>query len=301
MHRRQRDDHVRRRPGLPPSSAAETRIDSDHDDRAQRRRRDTIHGEAGQDVLVGGSAGDRIDGEQDEDLIFGDNVQLDAGATGDATTRASGRCWRADLRLRRRPAPRRRARTATSATPERRTPTGRTSGSTTAPRRSRPGDPDDAAGLFVNRSCRLRRRLHRGRRGRRRDLRPARQRHDSGRRRSIDGARSPARRGRPAATGDPLGPLADRQRASSSCRPTATTTSRAAAATTSIFGNLGQDDIIGGSSDLYFGLSTPAKRPDGADLIFGGSGTRIAHGDIGDATRRRGRSTDRMGMRTTPT
>jgi Ca2+-binding RTX toxin-like protein len=59
-----------------------------------------------------------------------------------------------------------------------------------------------------------------------------------------------------------------------------------------LFGNLGQDDLIGGSSSL-FTLSYPgdpndpnetpediaskdrALRPDGADLIFGGSGTRI--------------------------
>ena len=37
-----------------------------------------------------------------------------------------------------------------------------------------------------------------------------------------------------------------------------------------IFGNLGQDDIIGGSSDLY-GLTTWDARPDGRDIIFGGS------------------------------
>ena len=40
-----------------------------------------------------------------------------------------------------------------------------------------------------------------------------------------------------------------------------------------IFGNLGQDDIIGGSSSL-FSLTSPTLRPDGADLIFGGAGTR---------------------------
>ncbi|MGC9329054.1 MAG: hypothetical protein ACP5I1_15575, partial [Candidatus Hinthialibacter sp.] len=40
-----------------------------------------------------------------------------------------------------------------------------------------------------------------------------------------------------------------------------------------IFGNLGQDDIIGGSSDL-FGLTAPEQRPDGSDLIFGGAGVR---------------------------
>ena len=50
-----------------------------------------------------------------------------------------------------------------------------------------------------------------------------------------------------------------------------------------IFGNLGQDDIIGGSSNL-FSLTTAAQRPDGADLIFGGAGTDIARNDVGDGT-----------------
>jgi Ca2+-binding RTX toxin-like protein len=43
-----------------------------------------------------------------------------------------------------------------------------------------------------------------------------------------------------------------------------------------IFGNLGQDDIIGGSSSL-FSLDQRDERPDGGDLIFGGSGTKIGH------------------------
>src|SRR5690606_13353725 len=53
-----------------------------------------------------------------------------------------------------------------------------------------------------------------------------------------------------------------------------------------IFGGLGQDDIVGGSSSL-FGLSDldPAiargLRPDGSDLIFGGAGTRIGRNDAG--------------------
>ena len=45
-----------------------------------------------------------------------------------------------------------------------------------------------------------------------------------------------------------------------------------------IFGNLGQDDLVGGSSDFYT-LTTPDLRPDGADLIFGGSGTRVGRND----------------------
>ena len=48
-----------------------------------------------------------------------------------------------------------------------------------------------------------------------------------------------------------------------------------------IFGNLGQDDIIGGSSSL-FGTSTASQRPDGSDLIFGGSGTHAGLNDLGD-------------------
>ena len=50
-----------------------------------------------------------------------------------------------------------------------------------------------------------------------------------------------------------------------------------------IFGNLGQDDIVGGSSDL-FSLTTAAKRQDGTDVIYGGSGTMVARNDAGLAT-----------------
>jgi len=45
-----------------------------------------------------------------------------------------------------------------------------------------------------------------------------------------------------------------------------------------IFGDLGQDDIVGGSS-TFFSLTTRLLRPDGSDLIFGGSGTRIGRDD----------------------
>ncbi len=52
-----------------------------------------------------------------------------------------------------------------------------------------------------------------------------------------------------------------------------------------IFGNLGQDDIIGGSSEWYT-LISPDLRPDGADMIFGGSGQRADHGhDVSDGNR----------------
>ena len=55
-----------------------------------------------------------------------------------------------------------------------------------------------------------------------------------------------------------------------------------------IFGNLGQDDIIGGSSNL-FSLKNDSDpeadrnlRPDGSDMIFGGSGTEIDHDELFD-------------------
>ncbi|MFO0865541.1 MAG: hypothetical protein U0744_12975, partial [Gemmataceae bacterium] len=48
-----------------------------------------------------------------------------------------------------------------------------------------------------------------------------------------------------------------------------------------IFGNLGQDDIIGGNSN-QFGLTTTAQRGDGADMIFGGAGIDLARNDAGD-------------------
>jgi Ca2+-binding RTX toxin-like protein len=50
-----------------------------------------------------------------------------------------------------------------------------------------------------------------------------------------------------------------------------------------IFGNLGQDDLIGGSSNL-FGTPTASDRPDGSDIIYGGSGTRADRNNPGDTT-----------------
>ena len=49
-----------------------------------------------------------------------------------------------------------------------------------------------------------------------------------------------------------------------------------------MFGGLGQDDMIGGSSAL-FGLVDEEMRPDGSDAIFGGAGIDIARNHIGDA------------------
>jgi Ca2+-binding RTX toxin-like protein len=47
-----------------------------------------------------------------------------------------------------------------------------------------------------------------------------------------------------------------------------------------VFGNQGQDDIVGGSSSL-FSLDTRAERPDGEDILFGGAGTRTARNILG--------------------
>ncbi len=47
-----------------------------------------------------------------------------------------------------------------------------------------------------------------------------------------------------------------------------------------MFGNLGQDDLVGGSSD-FFSLDQPYLRPDGSDRIFGGSGTATSRSNDG--------------------
>jgi Ca2+-binding RTX toxin-like protein len=51
-----------------------------------------------------------------------------------------------------------------------------------------------------------------------------------------------------------------------------------------IFGNLGQDDIIGGSSTLFSLSGNENLRPDGSDLIFGGAGTDISRNNLGDGS-----------------
>jgi len=48
-----------------------------------------------------------------------------------------------------------------------------------------------------------------------------------------------------------------------------------------IYGGLGQDDLIGGNSTL-FGLTTHDQRPDGSDLIFGGNGDMTDRNNLGD-------------------
>jgi Ca2+-binding RTX toxin-like protein len=50
-----------------------------------------------------------------------------------------------------------------------------------------------------------------------------------------------------------------------------------------IFGDYGQNDLIGGNSDL-FGGATPQQRSDGSNLIFGGDGNRISRSNCGDGT-----------------
>ncbi|MEQ9410084.1 MAG: hypothetical protein RIK87_20275 [Fuerstiella sp.] len=47
-----------------------------------------------------------------------------------------------------------------------------------------------------------------------------------------------------------------------------------------IYGNLGQDDIVGGSSSM-FGTASATWRPDAEDVIYGGSGTQSARNDDG--------------------
>src|SRR5262249_31566809 len=62
-----------------------------------------------------------------------------------------------------------------------------------------------------------------------------------------------------------------------------------------VFGNLGQDDIIGGSSDLFSlgGVANKVRRADGSDLLFGGSaGTDIARLNAGDDTSTNSHSSD---------
>ena len=50
-----------------------------------------------------------------------------------------------------------------------------------------------------------------------------------------------------------------------------------------VFGNQGQDNIIGGSSNV-FGQTSTQTRPDGSNMLFGGSGTEISRSDLGDGS-----------------
>ena len=166
---------------------------------------DTIYGDGGEDVLIGGPGGDRIDGGSERDLIFGDNVRLDR-TIGDGTANA-------------------RYRTLTGAEggqiystlpgtagtvlvnsgfeqhPGRRAGLG---GLQHPAPRPRPDDADSGR-------QQLRQRLHRRRSGRRPDLRRARQRRDPGRRLDRPGSRRDAPRRRHA-VGPALGRSGDRRR-----------------------------------------------------------------------------------------
>ena len=107
----------------------------------------------------------------------------------------------------------------------------------------------------------LRQRLHRRRRGRRPDLRPARQRHDPGRR--LD---RPRRRRLTSSAARRIGARRRRSgwtRRAVSCRRSSRRRDgddyiEGNGGNDVIFGNLGQDDIVGGSSTL-FGLAAPRR------------------------------------------
>ncbi len=50
-----------------------------------------------------------------------------------------------------------------------------------------------------------------------------------------------------------------------------------------IFGNDGQNDIVGGNSD-FFGTATPNLRTSGSNTIFGNAGTQLDREDVGDTS-----------------
>ena len=68
---------------------------------------------------------------------------------------------------------------------------------------------------------------------------------------------------------------------------TATTTPRATPAPTRISGEAGDDDLVGGSSELASGLFTGTEpgRPDAGDHLFGGAGQDVITGDNAVVTR----------------
>ena len=115
----------------------------------------------------------------------------------------------------------------------------------------------------------LRQRLHRGRRRRRHDLRPARQRRDPGRRldRHVT-ASAPRRERRPNAARI----CSDRRR--SSAATDGDDYIEGGGGNDVIFGNLGQDDIIGGSSSLFSLTTRRASGPTAPTSSSAAPGTR---------------------------
>ena len=220
---------------------------------------DTIHSGAGQDVLIGGTGNDAIDGGANRDLIFGDNAVLDRRDASEQLHEPAlpDPARRPDLRHRHR------LLLAPNTTPQL-DPTGAAwwndfRDHAARSRLDHAGEP-------------LRQRLPRGRRRRRHDLRRARQRHDPGRR--LDRLR----------VGRQRGDVHDR-RGIQAALPWAPSSAPAATPATTcclnpsvdgaadgsdyieggggndvIFGDHGQDDIIGGSSNL-FGLDDAGAAP----------------------------------------
>ena len=224
---------------------------------------DTIRGNGGQDVLIGGAAGDRIDGGADRDLIFGDNAMLDRTAGSDANARfrilSGTQIYNTDASG------------------------GSADGALVAPVHQ--PDPtstpvwedfeitlldhsltDEIAGL-----------------------------NNFGDDYIAGGAGSDqifGQLGDDTIQGDgsiDLAVSASRSGGALGVSPSAELATdcddyiEGGGGNDLIFGNLGQDDIIGGSSNL-FSLATAESRPDGSDLIFGGAGTDIARNDIGDGS-----------------
>ncbi len=230
---------------------------------------DTLRGQAGMDVLIGGTGSDRIDGGTEEDLIFGDNVSLDRFATfGDHTSPryrvlSGTQIYSTDLTT---------AGNALVTATSQNNPAGATAWS-------------DFRVAFLD--------------------------HDL----ATQAAATPGVDGKPEPSskfGDDyiaggahddiiFGQLGNDMIQGDGSIDEAVGASRNAAgylvldpsveATTDgddyieggggsdvVFGNLGRDDIIGGSSAL-FSLVTKAQRPDGADLLFGGAGTDVGRND----------------------
>ena len=221
---------------------------------------DLAYGEADDDLLVGGTRDDDLDGGSGRDLVIGDNAVLDRTTRYGVYTSPrfrtlltpGGAIYSTAL--------------ATAGTAQ-------VDGTSRLDPRGNAVWADYVLTLLDHavgsRPAALRRRLHRRRRGRRPDLRPARQRHHPGRRR-IDRP-APDATDRRAATR--LLTMQRRHRRTMLGAADGDDYIEGNGGNDVVFGGLGQDDIIGGSSD-FFGLTTASQRPDGTDMLFGGAGTR---------------------------